>query len=156
MASALPPYGWWVRREPQRTVVRGWDWVMGATTLMHGFVTLPLFVWVADSGARGFFTWLLLALFIAAGVGWRVTVDLMGLDLARTWWGLPIWRRHFAGEVALGVCNDDLAPAGADDGRFVWLSSPDTCQFGTRQNADPIASELRAALARHRPPGVSA
>lgn len=137
-------------------MVRGWDWMLGATTLMHGFVTLPVFVWVADSDLRGFFTWVVVSLLIAAGVGWRVTINAGGLEFARTWWGLPLRRRQLGNDVALGVYDDPHAPGGADFGRFVWLSSPDACQLGARQNAAAIAAELHAAAARHRPPASGA
>ena len=68
--SWLPPYGYWVRASEHKTVLRGWAWMLGAVTLMHGTLTLPLTIWLSESKLLGCVVWLVVSLFVAAGVGW--------------------------------------------------------------------------------------
>jgi len=144
----LPPYGWWVREYEHKTVLRGWDWMRGAFTLLHGTFTLPLTIWIAKSDSSGTLIWLAVSLFVAAGVGWAVVVDKMGFVLCRTWLGFPMTSKRLPRGISQSVDEDFGAPDGADFGRFIRLGADDD-QFGARPNADRLKAKLDEAVGRH-------
>ena len=152
--SWLPPYGWWSRTLEDRTTVFGWDWMTGAITFFHGFITLPLCAWLTRSYLVGGIAWLAGSLLIAAGVGWRVAVDPEGFVFSWCWFAIPLSRRRFSPGSPLEVADDGYAPEGADFGVTVSLGSgSQRCEFGTRYNASPIKGELDRAVQRHHRKG---
>ena len=147
--SMLPPYGWWVRERAQKTVVQGWDWMIAATTLTHGGVTLPLACWWMGSYVLGAALWILASLMIAAGVGWLIVIDERGFVFSHTWFGLPLTRRRFDRGAPVGLEDDPYAPDQADFGRYVWVGSEEGCECGARANADAVKAALEQAIQRH-------
>lgn len=149
MVNPLPPYGWKLRVRPERTTISGWDWTTGAATLLHGIVTFGMFLWLFRSTAVGAAVWVLFSMIIAVGVGWRVTIGSEGFAYYRTWFGIPLRSRSFPTGTPVGIADDAYAPAGSDDGKWVWLGSEEACRFGSRKNSGSVLTALQEAIARH-------
>jgi hypothetical protein len=151
-SSWLPPYGWWARQGERQTVLRGWDWMRGACSLMHLPLTLPLALWLVPGRLLAVALWLLVSLLAAAGVGWSLAVDAEGFLFCRTWLGLPISRKRFPRQTPVSVVGDDWAPEGADDGLQIRLGLEDGCELGARRNARALKAALDGAVARFHDP----
>ncbi len=144
-----PPYGWWQDRQATFTTIRGWDWAMGALSLVHGAVTLPLVMYLSDSSFAGLAMWMLLSIVIGAGVGWRIKVTAQGMRLHHTWFGLPVpfYSAEFPSGTSFGVVDEPYAPA--DMSESVWIGSPDECTLGNGYNASQIFEALEEATHHH-------
>ncbi|MBI5534876.1 MAG: hypothetical protein HY898_19270 [Deltaproteobacteria bacterium] len=140
--SALPPNGWWVSELDDRVAIYGWDWVAGATTLLHGLVTLPTAIWLSGKVVPAAAGWLLVSLFIAGGVGFRIVVDRKGLLLSRTWLGLPLWSRRLPEGTPVGLGHVPHAPEGIDSVSFVALGGQ---EVGNASNARFIVKAIHKA-----------
>lgn len=148
--SWMPPYGWWSSERGDQTTVCGWDWMLGAVTLLHGFFTLPICVGLAGSALLGGAVWFLASVSLAAGVGWCVVVDADGFRFYRTLWGVRVVRRRLGRDAPLLVEDDVYAPSNADFSEWVQIGTNGRAwAFGTRQNARPIGDALETAVARH-------
>jgi len=149
MKRRLPPYGWMESPGAHRTIIRGWDWAVGAVTLLHGMITLPLLAaWLG--GALGLGIWVVASLFVAAGVGWRLIVDDRGFLFSWSWYGIPVtWRRLPMGSP---FAVDDDPWTGTELGEWVRLGPSGerrTCEFGSARNATGVVDAMKRAVARH-------
>jgi hypothetical protein len=142
---ALPPNGFWIVERDDRVAVHGWDWAAGATSLLHGLVTLPIAIWLSGKPVPAVAAWLLVSLAIAAGVGFRVLVERKGMSLSRTWMGMALWTRKLPDGTPVGVGHDPYAIEGSDHVSFVALGGE---QVGNASNAAFIAKALRTAQDR--------
>jgi hypothetical protein len=140
--SALPPNGWWVSESEGRVAIFGWDWVAGATTLLHGVATLPLAIWLSGAPIPAAAGWLLVSLLIAGGVGFRIAIDRQGLLLSRTWMGFALWSRRLPEGTPVGLGHVPHSPEGTDSVSFVALAGQ---QVGNASNARFIVKAIEKA-----------
>jgi hypothetical protein len=140
-----------MRRRRDKTILTGWDWVLGAMTLSHGFVTFGPTVWWADGFARGLGIWLAASLLGAAGFGWRFVIDRRGFAFSRTWFGIPFTRRRHPIGSTVVVEDDPFTPDGADWSEWVCVDegAPRPSEFGSAPNAAAIVRAVEHAVARH-------
>jgi hypothetical protein len=139
---ALPPSGWWVSESDDHVAIFGWDWIAGATTLLHGLLTLPLAIWLSGKPIPAAAGWLLISLFIASGVGFRITIDRRGLMLSRTWMGLALWSRRLPEGTPVGLGHVPHAPEGVYSVSFVAIGGE---VVGNASNARFIVKAIQKA-----------
>jgi hypothetical protein len=142
---ALPPNGWWITDREDSVAVHGWDWAAGASTLVHGVVTLPGLIWLLDRPVLATTLWAVAALVLAAGIGFRVVVDRRGMKLSRTWMGMPLWGRRLPDGTPVGEGHAPYAPHNTDQASFVSLGGS---KVGNSSNARFIAKAIRKAQGR--------
>lgn len=109
--------------------------MLGAVTLQHGLLTLPLSIWIAKSNLLGILLWLAVSLFVAAGVGWAVVVDTEGFVFCRTWLGIPLRRRRLPRHVPR---------------EWKRISAPLTVPTSAASSASALETDLRSVFARTR------
>jgi hypothetical protein len=128
--------------------------MLGACTLLHGLVTLPLGMSLVQNGMLAFVLWLSLSLLFAATIGWTIIIDTRGFLFSRTCMGLPLTRTRFPRQTPLTVDEDVYAPDGAEDGRYVRFGAEDGPNFGNRFNAESIKAALTDTVALHHQSSV--
>jgi hypothetical protein len=148
----MPPYGWSERVEPECTVLRGWDWGIASTTLLHAPVTLPVLAGCLGV-LRGLAVWVALSLLVGAGAGWRLIVDARGFVFSWTWFRVPLCRRRLPAGSPFAAEDDPWARGDlAEWVRLGPCGDARAREFGSARNAAGVVAAMHRAVARHAHP----